>query len=75
MRAVSLLAIGLLTCLPPGVLAGPLILKDALPSKPSSKHLRPSHTKRGTPGFSQGEPYDGNGKGSVFSGEFKPDPE
>ena len=39
-----------------------------LPSTPQSKHLR--FDRRDEPGYAQGQPIDGKGKGAPISGEF-----
>ena len=47
----------------------PHVRRGGLPSTSQSKHLRPVLERRADPGFSQGQPYDGKGKGAPISGE------
>ena len=48
--------------------AVPALRPRSLPSKAGSKHLRPIVERRDAPGFAQGQPFDGKGKGAPLSG-------
>ena len=48
--------------------ASPVERRTTLPSSANSKHLRPVLERRDSPGFAQGQPYDGKGKGAPLVG-------
>jgi hypothetical protein len=53
-------------CAVTAVSANPV--EKRLPSTPQSKHLR--FDRRDEPGYAQGQPIDGKGKGAPISGEL-----
>ena len=48
-------------------LASPLERRTSLPSSTDTKHLRPVLERRDSPGFAQGQPYDGKAKAHFLS--------
>ncbi|KAK3071459.1 hypothetical protein LTR53_008599 [Teratosphaeriaceae sp. CCFEE 6253] len=68
MKSAQYLICGLAACVLDLSIASPVERRTTLPSNADSKHLRPVLERRESPGFAEGQPYDGKGKGAPLLG-------